>query len=576
MNIFKKIFFLLTDKQKKELFILIFLLLIGMLFEMIGIGILIPALRLMINPEILKNYQFFNSFSNYFHSYSTQNIILFGLSILLLVNILKTIFIIFLGWRQSRFSITVSSELSQKLFSGYLQKEYSFHLNKNSSEILHNVQSEIQQFNSVLQLTISLITELSILFSVAIILFLVAPLPSVAITIFLTFTSFIYFTLTKKKLLKWGQERLEYSIKSNQILLEGISGVKEVKVFGVENYFINNYTKYSKLNSNIIERVNTLANVPRPFLELLSITGLIGLIAYILLQNNGLETLIPTVGVFVAGAFRIIPSVNKILNSLQTIKYTIPSVENLYLEMNSIFFLQKEAKAKINITFDNELSIQNLTFNYPKTTLATLKSISLKIKKGETIGIIGESGSGKSTLIDLILGLLPLKNGKVFSDENNIEDNLISWRNKIGYVPQTIFLTDSTIKRNIAFGIDSNSIDDELIKNSIVASQLLDFVETLEKGVDTEIGERGVRISGGQRQRIGIARALYHNPPILILDEATSALDLETETEVMKAIYNLHGSKTIIIVTHRISTLDKCDTIYKIKDGEIKEYKNEK
>ena len=576
MNIFKKIFFLLTDKQKKELFILIFLLLIGMLFEMIGIGILIPALSLMINPEILKNYQFFNSFSNYFHSYSTQNIILFGLSILLLVNILKTIFIIFLGWRQSRFSITVSSELSQKLFSGYLQKEYSFHLNKNSSEILHNVQSEIQQFNSVLQLTISLITELSILFSVAIILFLVAPLPSVAITIFLTFTSFIYFTLTKKKLLKWGQERLEYSIKSNQILIEGISGVKEVKVFGVENYFINNYTKYSKLNSNIIERVNTLANVPRPFLELLSITGLIGLIAYILLQNNGLETLIPTVGVFVAGAFRIIPSVNKILNSLQTIKYTIPSVENLYLEMNSIFFLQKEAKAKINITFDNELSIQNLTFNYPKTTLATLKSISLKIKKGETIGIIGESGSGKSTLIDLILGLLPLKNGKVFSDENNIEDNLISWRNKIGYVPQTIFLTDSTIKRNIAFGIDSNSIDDELIKNSIVASQLLDFVETLEKGVDTEIGERGVRISGGQRQRIGIARALYHNPPILILDEATSALDLETETEVMKAIYNLHGSKTIIIVTHRISTLDKCDTIYKIKDGEIKEYKNEK
>ena len=566
----------MTDKQKKELFILIFLLLIGMLFEMIGIGILIPALSLMINPEILKNYQFFNSFSNYFHSYSTQNIILFGLSILLLVNILKTIFIIFLGWRQSRFSITVSSELSQKLFSGYLQKEYSFHLNKNSSEILHNVQSEIQQFNSVLQLTISLITELSILFSVAIILFLVAPLPSVAITIFLTFTSFIYFTLTKKKLLKWGQERLEYSIKSNQILIEGISGVKEVKVFGVENYFINNYTKYSKLNSNIIERVNTLANVPRPFLELLSITGLIGLIAYILLQNNGLETLIPTVGVFVAGAFRIIPSVNKILNSLQTIKYTIPSVENLYLEMNSIIFLQKEAKAKINITFDNELSIQNLTFNYPKTTLATLKSISLKIKKGETIGIIGESGSGKSTLIDLILGLLPLKNGKVFTDENNIEDNLISWRNKIGYVPQTIFLTDSTIKRNIAFGIDSNSIDDELIKNSIVASQLLDFVETLEKGVDTEIGERGVRISGGQRQRIGIARALYHNPPILILDEATSALDLETETEVMKAIYNLHGSKTIIIVTHRISTLDKCDTIYKIKDGEIKEYKNEK
>lgn len=571
MGILQKLRYLLSVSQRKKLVILIGLLLVGMLFEMLGLGILIPALGLMFKPDIGKEYPALKPILETLGNPTQMQLVLSGMTILVLVYAFKTGYMIFLGWKQCKFTADLSSKLSQELFLGYLRQPYSMHLQRNSAELLNNIQSEITQFNSVAQSTISLTTEISIIVAVAVLLIAVEPVGALVVTSFLGFTAIGFHRLTKNRLLRWGASRQFHSAQINQHLLEGFGGVKDVKLLGRENYFSEEYAKNNVVFTALHVRVNTLALVPRPYLELLAVTGLAGLIILMLLQGKPLDLLLPTLGVFVAAAFRMIPSVNRIMSAMQAIRYANPVVDKLYRELKMVRDYHEFADPAIKMELTNEIQIDGLRYHYPNVTSFAVDGVSIVIKKGESIGFIGSSGSGKSTLVDIILGLLTPVHGSIFIDKQDIQTNLRSWQNQIGYVPQSIFLTDNSLRRNVAFGIPESKIDDMAVDRAIKAAQLDEFVKNLPAGLETFVGERGVRLSGGQRQRIGIARALYHDPGVLVLDEATSALDSVTEHSVMEAVTALQGKKTIIIVAHRLSTVEKCDRLYRIDSGKIVE-----
>ena len=540
-----------------------------MIFEMAGLGILIPALSIMLNPDIGKEYPSVTPYLEFIGNPTQMQLVLGGMLTLVLIYIIKTFYLIFLGWRQSKYTAELSSQISQQLFLGYLRQPYTMHLQRNSAELLNNIQSEVNLFNSVAQSTISLITEFSVLISVAIMLALVEPLGALLVTSFLAVSALGFLSLTKNKLLIWGKNRVVHSERTNQHLLQGLGGVKDVKLMGLENHFSQEYAKHNIANTKLQIKVNTLSLVPRPYLELLAVTGLAGLIGLMVVQGRPMNILLPTLGVFVAAAFRMIPSVNRIMSSMQAIRFANPVIEKLYIEFKMIREYQEKSDPAIDFNFSNKIIIENLRYSYPNATTCAIDGVSLIINKGETVGFIGASGSGKSTLMDIILGLLTPLSGSVLVDNSHIQANPRKWQDQIGYVPQSIYLTDDTLRNNIAFGIPSNKINNRAVDYAIRSAQLDEFVESLSEGLETYVGERGVRLSGGQRQRIGIARALYYDPQVLVLDEATSALDSNTEMGVMESINALHGSKTILIVAHRLSTLNNCDRLYKLEKGKV-------
>ena len=564
---FKKLLYILSKDQKKQLLILSFLLLIGMIFEIASLGTFIPALTVMVDPNFINQYPEFKELVSFFGDPTYNLIIFFGISLLVIIYILKSLFIVFLSWRQSRFVAKLSSELSKKLFVGYLSLPYTFHLNKNSAHLLRNIQTEVNIFISVAQSTIFVSLELSVMFSIAVMLFIVEPFGALVIAFFIFVFSLIFHQITKKRLLNWAEDRQFHDGKTNQFLIEGLSAIKELKVSGRALYFIKRYNDHNLKKASIMEKQGTLQQVPRVYLELLGIISISGLIFLMVSQGKQLIELLPTLGIFVVGAFRLIPSVNRVMISLQGLKSGEPVVDVLYNEF-VLFNSYNQIEDNNTISFKRSISVDNIFFSY-NGDKSIISDVSLKINKGETIGLVGKSGSGKSTLIDIFLGLLVQDSGKIVVDDVSNFNLIGSWQTQIGYVPQNIYLLDDSLLKNIAFGIPESDIDLVAVNKALDVAQLSEFVSNLPNGLDTEVGERGVRLSGGQRQRIGIARALYHDPEILILDEATSSLDSLTEEAVMESVFLLHGIKTLVIVAHRYSTLKFCDVIYKLEFGKI-------
>ncbi len=572
MTFFKKLLYLLSPSKKRKLIFLTFLLLIGMFFEMLGLGILIPALTLMLSPNIGEKYPFLIPYLEILGNPSHKELIIGGMIFLILVYLIKSLFLAFLGWQQSKFTSELQSDTNTRLFNIYLNQSYEFHLLRNSAELLRNIQTEVILFIRAIHSLILLSTEIALIIAVTLTLIYLEPLGALIVLIFLSFAVLIFHTITKNYLLDWGKKRQYIAKELNQNLLEGLGGVKDVKILGREDNFISLYTSKNKFWAKINSYQLTLSQIPKLYLEFLGVIGLSTLVITMIIQNKPIELLLPTLVIFVAAAFRMIPGFNRIMGTLQAVKLTVPVVNLLFEEF------KLEVKTKINIRkiidFKKEILIKNLYFKYSNTDSYALKDINLKISKGDTVGFIGQSGSGKSTLIDLVLGLLKPIKGKILIDGFDLEKNIRGWQKNIGYVPQSIFLSDDSLRKNISFGEDEDKIDNKAVSRAVTSAQLQDFIESTDMGLDTFVGERGVRLSGGQRQRIGIARALYHDPTVLVLDEATSALDSQTENDVMDAISALKGKKTIFIVAHRISTLKCCDKIIKIANGKIIEELN--
>lgn len=540
-----------------------------MLIEMGGLGMLIPAMGLMLNSDIGKEYPSIMPYLEALGNPTHNQLVIWGMSALVIFYLIKAIFLVFLSWRQSCFTVELSADFSRNLFLGYLRQPYTFHLQRNSAELQRNIQTEVGQFTTVSQSAVSLSIEFSVVIGVALMLILVEPLGAFVVTSFLALSALGFHRLTKNKLLDWGEQRQYHSGLLNQHLLQGLGGVKDVKLMGRETQFIEKYTEHNSANAKIVVKVTTLGLVPRVYLELLAVIGLAGLITLMMVQKKPIDLLLPTLGVFVAAAFRLIPSVNRIMVYVQQMRYSQPVVDVLYNEFRLIRSNRDSNTSNFKFKFNNKLEVKNLSFHYANAKINALDKVSISIDKGEAIGFIGPSGSGKSTLIDVILGLLAPDTGGITVDDQDIYTNLRGWQNEIGYVPQSIYLTDDTLRRNVAFGLPNSQIDDLAVARAIKAAQLDEFVQSLPNKLETFVGERGIRLSGGQRQRIGIARALYHDPAVLVFDEATSALDSMTERGVMEAVYALQSSKTVLIVAHRLSTVEHCDRLYHLNKGKV-------
>jgi ATP-binding cassette, subfamily B, bacterial PglK len=566
----RKLLILLNKLERKKVSILLLLGIIGMFLEILSIGLVVPLVGLMMPTDIASEYPSITPVLEYFDNPSKAALIGGAMLIFVLFYLIKGLFLSFTIWKQTSFAYNLQQRIAEQLFKSYLLKPYLFHLKINTAELIRNTTTEVTYFTFVTNALIQIVTEVFVVIGIASILIYIEPIGSITIILVLAIAVVLFFNATKKRLNLWGGARQYHDGMRLQHLKQGLGGVKEAKLYGRELEFLKQFELHNYHSTRINGFQTMLQLLPRLGLEFLTVLGLTVLIFVMLYQGVKLDVILPTLGLFAASAFRLMPSANRLLNAFNNLRFYLPTVNVLYKELtdNSKNELPN-SEAKNFRRFEQKIQLNNISFSYDKAVKPAVQNVTLSIKKGETVGLIGPSGSGKSTLIDILLGLFEVSEGELLIDGINVKNNIRAWQNQIGYVPQSIYLTDDTLKNNVAFGLAKDKVDNEAVNKAIKAAQLTKFVESLPDGLETKVGERGVRLSGGQRQRIGVARALYHNPEVLVLDEATSALDTETESYVMQAIYGLHESKTIIIVAHRLSTVEKCDKIFQLKSGEL-------
>lgn len=567
----KKLNFLLTKRQRTALMVLSLLLFLGMILEIFGLGVLIPGISILLDPLAFEKYPVLSKLTLFFGLETQNQFIVFSLALILLIYFVKTVFLVILSYKQNTFLSRLSAYISNTLFELYMYQPYAFHTSVNSSILIRNIQTEVSSFSNFYQALLNLVIEGAMLIGIIITLIFIEPLGAISVGLFFGLSSYIFFLFSKKRLKEWGKKRQELDGYNSKLIIEGLGGIKNIKILGKESFFTSNFFKNNSVKANIIGKRNTLNLLPRYYLEFLSVFGLLIFISVLLYLENDLAGLVASLGVFVAATFRMMPSLNKVIAGSQTLKYNISSLDVLYREFNNLKPTKFKKQAHIEFDFTKKIQINSISFSYHNEQAKILNNISLSIKPGEVIGLIGPSGSGKTTLIDLFLGFYSPTSGDIYIGGHSIYIDINSWQKRIGYVSQNIFLLDSSIKSNIALGLKDTDIDSDKLRNALQLAQLESFVNNLPMGVDTRVGEMGVQLSGGQRQRIGIARALYNNPPIIVLDEATSALDTKTESGVMDSIKQLKGLKTIIIIAHRVSTLGICDQIYSLDQGVLKE-----
>jgi len=569
MTTLEKLYALLTVRQRRHAAVLLGLMLIGTLLEMVSIGLIIPALVLITRVDIAATYPLLQPLLQSFGNPSHKHLITGGVLALLCLYIIKAIFLMFLTWKQNSFVFNARGILSQRLYTSYLRQPWTFHLQRNSGQLINILANETNQFTtSALLPAFVLLAEGFTFFGICILLIVVEPMGAILAVATLGLAAWCFQRLTRGRVLRWGQARQYHEGLRIQYLQQGLGGVKEIKLLGREEDFIARYSEQNQGSVRVVGLQNTVQQLPRLWLEVLAVAGLGILVLVMLERGSPLASILPTVSLFTIAAFRLMPSVNRMVGCLQSLRFSVPVINSLSREMKltrgTIF--PKQAKLR---PFQKEISLESIGYHYPKAEVPGLIEVSLTIPRGASVGFIGESGAGKSTLIDVILGLLPPTRGHVRIDGIDIQINLRSWQNQIGYVPQSVFLTDDSLRRNVAFGFPDDQIDDAAVQRAIQAAQLGDFVDGLPQGLRTLVGERGVRLSGGQRQRIGVARALYHDPQVLVLDEATSALDSATEQGLMDAVNTLIGNKTLLIVAHRLSTVARCDKLYRLERGRV-------
>ena len=565
----RKIWSILTSAERRSAVPLLGLMFIGMVLETLSVGLVIPALAMLTQSDIALNYPALQPALQMLGSHSPQNLVVGGMLVLVGVYLIKALFLAYLAWQQMRFAYGVQAQLSQRLFTVYLRQPYTFHMQRNSAQLIRNVIDEVGLFAVTgVQSAMQLITESLVLLGLCCLLLVVEPLGALIVVSVIGTAAWGFHRLTRRSISRWAAARQYHEGLRIQHLQQGLGGSKDVKLLGRETEFLEQYRSHNMQSARVGQSVATLKQLPRLWMELLAVSGLAILAISMLAQGLALETIMPTLGLFAAAAVRLMPSVNRVLGAVQSLRYVVPVIDMLHVELNFVSMEAIGTRSPI-VPFREVLEIHQITYAYPGAAKPTLKDISLAIQRGESVGFIGTSGVGKSTLVDVMLGLLNPDTGEVRVDSNNIQVNLRNWQDQIGYVPQSIFLTDDTLSRNVAFGLPNDQIDNTAVQRALKAAQLEEFVASLPDGLETLLGERGIRLSGGQRQRIGIARALYHDPAVLVLDEATSSLDTATEHGVMLAVRALHGAKTIIIVAHRLSTVEHCDRLYRLEQGRL-------
>jgi ATP-binding cassette, subfamily B, bacterial PglK len=570
-NTFSRMRRLLTPAERRAALVLLGLMLIGMTLEILCTGLVVPAIALLMQQDLGTQYPQLRPLLAILGNASQSELILIVMLGLVAIYLVKNLFLAFLAWRQTRFAFGVQAELAQRLFTLYLRQPYTFHLQRNSAQLIRNITGEVGMFANAIVAGLLMATELLVLLGISALLLVVEPLGTLIAVSVLGAAAWSFLRATRSRLMRWGETRQLHDGLRMQHLQQGLGGAKDVKLLGREMTFLDRFRVHNTQSARVNQFQATLQMLPRLWLELLAVAGLATLVAAMIVQGREAATMLPTLGLFAAAAFRLMPSVNRVISSVDVLRYNLPVVSSLSEELRLAAPEAAPAPSRDRraAEFRSEIRLASVSFTYPAAAAPALSGLDLCIRKGECVGFVGPSGSGKSTLVDVLLGLLAPQAGQVLVDGEPIQAQLRAWQDQIGYVPQSIYVTDDSLRRNVAFGLPDGEIDEQRVRSALAAAQLEEFVSELPKGLETQLGERGIRLSGGQRQRIGIARALYHDPAVLVLDEATSALDTATEREVMQAVNALQGRKTILIVAHRLSTVQQCGRLYRLERGRI-------
>ena len=571
-NSLKKIFELLNTKEKRSAYFLLGLMIFGSVLEIVSLGLLPGFIAIVSTPGIIEKYIWVKNALTNLQITSQKELILYGSIIIIIVFVAKNLFAAYLINKRVNYVSGIQLRLSSELLRLYYNAPFTFHLNRNTTNLLNMLSDEVRLLvTNVLLPCLGLIMD--ILFTVSTLLLLIMVEPMISISAFVIFglAGIGYWYAVRKKSLKYGSQLSHMRSELNKRIIEGFGGLKDARVLNRESFFMNKTKESFQKTTEASMHQQIVGQMSRPVIETIAILGMLSIVIIVVLQGRPMASVLSVLALFAIAAMRLLPTVNNIIAGYAGIRTFIHTVGPVYADFKS---LGKEENILENenetlLPFNHVISINDIEYTYPNTEQPSVKDISLQIKKGEAIGFVGSSGAGKTTLVDILLGLLKPQNGKIEVDGIDVFNDIRAWQKNIGYIPQSIFLADNTIKRNIAFGIEDDEIEDTKLWDAIKAAQLDTLIGELPAGLETEIGERGVRLSGGQRQRMGIARALYHNPQILIMDEATSALDNITEKYVVEAIERLKGDRTIITIAHRLTTVKNCDCLYLMKDGKI-------
>ncbi len=580
-GLIRKIRAIFDRKQKVKLIFLGVMIFIGGILETLGVGVMIPVVTALLTPDILQDYvnkyAILGDICNMLHINNANQITIALLISLIAIYIIKNIYILFLTYAQNTFITQTRNKMISRVLGEFLNRPYEAYLGADIPTVFRITDSDIPQTFSLILAMLQLASEVV----VSCLIFVVLLLKDVSMTLFIMVVfglmTILIIKVLKPKLNRIGAKNQAIQSRIAKWRLQAIYGLKDVKVLNREEFFVRNYYETGKIGANVARNYMVLNNMPRLLIETVFITSVLSFIAVYISGGGDVATMVTTVATFGVAAMRVLPSVNRINTYITEISYTEPSLDYVYknlqegMKTDAMLAERKANSQKDKLKLDHKIELNHISFHYPDTDKYIFRDAHMQVEKGQSVGIIGASGAGKSTIVDVLLGLLHAQEGVITCDGIDIFKNYESWLAQIGYIPQTIYLIDESIRDNVAFGIDANKIDDQRLWEVLEEAQLKEFVQELPEGLDTTIGDRGVRLSGGQRQRIGIARALYHNPEILVFDEATSALDNETEAAVMDAVNSFHGKKTMVIIAHRLNTIAKCDVIYKVENEKLVE-----
>lgn len=577
IRILKKFNLIFNRKQKQKIVFIVILMLIGAALETASVSLVVPLMTALMQKDFLETSEVAMFVCNVFGLESLKEFVLLIVVVLVAMFIIKDLFLYFEYYVQTRFICNNRIATMRNLMEVYLQRPYEFFLNASSGEIIRVIKNDTAGTFGLLTAVMSFFTELIVAIALLTTLIVADPMMALVVVILLGAVMLIVYSLIKPTLKIAGKMVQENNAIANTWILQSVAGVKEMKVAHKESFFVEQYTKYARLSVDAEKTSTVLGNAPRLMIEAVVVSGMLLYIGIMVFNGSEISKLIPQLSAFALAATRLLPCANRMSNALNSIAYQEiqldKTIENLRVaeqfKEEDVQLLKKKKQSTNKVTLNKMCGLKEIEYSYPNADRKVLECANMEIPVGASVGIIGPSGAGKTTAVDILLGLLDPQSGYAVSDNIDIQEDYKGWLKHLSYIPQMIYMLDDTIRANVAFGFDTEDVDDAQVWKALEDAQLGDFIRSLPEGLDTSIGERGVRLSGGQRQRIGIARALYTDPELIILDEATSALDNETEAAIMDSVNKLHGKKTLIIIAHRLSTIKECDIVYKVEGGKI-------
>ena len=565
---------LFSRKEKFKIILLFLMMMIGAVLEVAGIGMVPAFVAMVANPQRVLEHETFGVYFQRLGIETSRELLIYGALTLVGLFIVKNTYLLFYRFIEARFIYARRYIFSHRLMTAYMQAPYTFFLERNTAELLRNLTGEVNlMINHVLNPTLKILKEILMATAIITFLLIIEPLITLFVTLVLGGLAAVFLLATQKRMKHYSRGAQRYRKEMIKTSQQAFGGIKDARVMNREPYFIQTFRSVAFESSRLQRHSAFIRQIPRPVIETIAVAGIMSIAVVMHLQGRPIANIIPVIALFGVAIVRLMPTIQMVTQLATDLRFHIVSVNPVYDDLTALRKYSEEFKTdrrrKAKTTLMDTISIRDLHYHYPQSEEQALNGVSLDISKGKAIAFVGPSGAGKTTIVDVLLGLLEPQKGEVLVDGKNIFDSISAWQRNIGYIPQFIYLADDTMRRNIAFGISDEHIDEDMLRRAVEQAQLSELVARLPEGLDTVIGERGTRLSGGQRQRIGIARALYYNPQVLVMDEATSALDNITEKQIIDSIDALKGERTIVMIAHRLTTVMNCDVLYMMDQGRI-------